>query len=256
MGPPTATYVKETPLNIVVPAPSTPVTAIDVAPGATAQKKDSVELLLEGMAGPRPVRVRTTPQTGGESSASYHAEHGVHRGQAPLEAEPKVLVERPAVESTEPSPAISIDPNARPTSPPSGLRAGDLTVVTRDDLPSRLVVAFVAGLLVVVALFLVLRVMSSRAPDDVVAGPAPPRLTVPAGPPPEVQVLAPVPPAREAPLASALPLEPAAGVPANEEAAPPASEHAAPGGQRRRPAARGSVPSSSNANLGEFKTKF
>lgn len=83
--------------RVVVPAPGVAVggsrASGDAVPDAL-QRKDSVELLLEGMSGPRPDRPKTTPQTGGEASAAYHAEHSLHAGHRAVGAEPKVLVER------------------------------------------------------------------------------------------------------------------------------------------------------------------
>ena len=76
--------VRTPPMGIVVPA-SSPV----------KPRKDSVELLLDGMQGPQPERPKTMPQTDGQSSASYHAEHMVRPARTSPDEEPKVVVERP-----------------------------------------------------------------------------------------------------------------------------------------------------------------
>ena len=112
LGPPSAApppVSARRPMAVTVPAPSvrprpgpsaitppelTPIAApVSMTPTPT---KDSVELLLEGMAGPRPDRRKTTPQSDGEASAAYHAEHRVRRARTSEPAGPKVVVERPA----------------------------------------------------------------------------------------------------------------------------------------------------------------
>src|ERR1700722_13562066 len=91
------------PMAVTVPAPSvrprspdaiTPPELTPIAAPVTATPpptKDSVELLLEGMAGPRPDRRKTTPQSDGEASAAYHAEHRVRRARTSEPAGPKVV---------------------------------------------------------------------------------------------------------------------------------------------------------------------
>ena len=86
--------------------------------------KDSVELLLEGMAGPRPERRKTTPQSDGEASAAYHAEHGVRRARTSEPAPPKVVVERPG----RPSARSSAE---RPALARAGIARGALDVRAR-----------------------------------------------------------------------------------------------------------------------------
>jgi hypothetical protein len=252
---------KDRPLNVVVPAPGVPGVPPTaggrrdaVLPAASVgNKKDSVELLLEGIAGPRPGRVRTTPQTGGEASAAYHAEHGLHRGQATHDAEPKVLVERPVTPQSIP---LSVTmPRGLPT--PS-LRSIDATLVTRDDLRRRIVVAFVAGLLVVLGLFVVLRLTSRGAEDATTLLPA----SSPATPPPPMPGV----PEPAAPAVTSMPKGPALAMSAADE--PTGSAESASGGaaaaasvappRRHRPrsASPAAAPSASAVDLGEFKTKF
>src|ERR1019366_5490119 len=75
-----------------------------------ALSKDSVELLLEGMAGPRPDRRKTMPQSDGEASAAYHAAHRLRPARPASEPGPKVVVERPsqatAVSPERPVPTV------------------------------------------------------------------------------------------------------------------------------------------------------
>jgi len=82
-----------------VAAPATPApTGTAAAVSATAPagpKKDSVELLLDGMPTVQPQPPRTTPQTAGQSSAAYHAEHAVRPAHTSPDDVPKVVVERP-----------------------------------------------------------------------------------------------------------------------------------------------------------------
>lgn len=242
------TVRKDTPLNVVVPAPRSLGAPFGQGHGESGigpgHKKDSVELLLEGIAGPRPGRARTTPQTGGEASAVYHAEHDVHPGQAPFEAQSKVLVERPATPRAIPVPAIE----RRAASLRPALRSTDPTVVTRDDLRRRLVIAFVAGLLVVLGLFVVLRLTSARPPDETVPAAVPgPHAVVT----PSATASAPLPAASAAPTGEvdtpAPPTEAAPAVPSSAPSAKPA---------RHRRHSAGSPAPASSADLGEFKTKF
>ncbi|MGH7434823.1 MAG: hypothetical protein ACRENE_04040, partial [Polyangiaceae bacterium] len=101
--------------------------------------KDSVELLLDGMGGPRPDRTKTMPQTGGEASAAYHAEHALRAGHDAHDDSMKVLIE------TVRLPAASADLDRR--------GAGEATYVKASRQGPRIVVAALAGLLVVAAFF-------------------------------------------------------------------------------------------------------
>jgi hypothetical protein len=259
VGPPTEIVRKDTPLNIVVPSPQAQVqaqvglagqgesAAVGVGGG---QKKDSVELLLEGIAGPRPGRARTTPQSAGEASAVYHAEHSVHRGQAPLEEASKVLVERPPTPREIPLTASV----RRMASLNPGPRSSDPTVVTRDDLRRRLILAFVAGLLVVLGLFLVLRLTSSRAPDET------PSLVVSASaaiaaPPAGAAASAAIAPASSDVVADPPPAPETSHAVASAAPAP-VPEKPARNGHRRHASGSGAPAASSSTDLGEFKTKF
>ena len=84
LGGPPPPLVTVTPMSVPVQTP--------VAAGA---KKDSVELLLEGMPLQQPPPPpRTTPQTAGQSSAAYHVEHSVRPAHTSPDDMPKVVVER------------------------------------------------------------------------------------------------------------------------------------------------------------------
>jgi hypothetical protein len=151
------------PLGIVVPPPSVPPPA-QASLEAGGARKDSVELLLEGMAGPRPDRTKTTRQTHGEAAAVYHTEHEVHRGWPSFDEEPKVLVERPPTPRAIPLAARARRVAAlRSTNPPLGAQA---TVSTGRGLKRRIVTALVAGLLVVTGLFALLPLTLSAPAGD------------------------------------------------------------------------------------------
>ncbi|MCL2448277.1 MAG: hypothetical protein FWD17_04970 [Polyangiaceae bacterium] len=263
LGPPTSGPIVTTDrgLSVVVPAPG-PVKA-PAAPAAplAVRKADSVDVLLEGIAGPRPGRARTTPQTGGEASAAYHAEHGLHPAKAPLEAESKVVVERQSLARTLPPSTPAADKNA-PTggaAPRSAsLRSTLPSITTFEDLRRRVIVAIAAGLIVVFGIFGVLR-MTSRPSDegrpspqaarvrDLAADPSSP--SAPPAPvtglPDEVVVL------REAPFASAAEIVAPAPAPAPDKASTAARSH--PTG---RGAPAGAASGESAVDYGEFKTKF
>lgn len=192
--------------------------------------KDSVELLLEGMAGPRPDRTKTMPQTGGEAAAAYHAEHAVHAGRTAREEDRKVLVD------TVRLPAAIEDESYE-------LRTAlEETYVRPDRQERRVVVAILAGLLVVMAIFAYL----DRSPREAATTSPSPRqallAAVPA-PPPSVTVAEPPRP------------PPAAGQPRAEEtmAAPAETAPAAPAtvASRARSTARPKA-----GDVGEFKTNF
>ena len=153
--PPVETDPPSVPLGIKVPSNRPPPLAdtldaplpVGLATNEDAQKgakKDSVEILLEGMAELRLDRSRTTPQTAGQASASYHAEHEVRAVErpAPVADEPKVLLEQPPTVTVRLVRGSVRPGEADPTwiRPPQTLR--------------RVLVALAAGFAVVVAIFL------------------------------------------------------------------------------------------------------
>jgi len=255
--------------GVVVPPPSglgpnavTPATGTRVAPLApasaalssvlarTKDTKDSVELLLDGMGGPRPERRKTTPQSDGEASASYHAQHGLHRAHALGAPGPKVVVERTPEASAS-------EPDTVPTPPPPlAAHASDTTFVPARHFGRRIAMAVLAALLIVLAAFVGMDLLSpgtratahapspQRQPElaaaSVSAPPAPPPVAPRASEP--TLVAATNPTAATAAPANALP---------EAEVAKPAVSVQAEGPKRRRRNA-----ASDNDDVGEFKTSF
>jgi hypothetical protein len=200
---------------------------------ATGGTKDSVELLLEGMGGPRPDRTKTMPQTAGEASAAYHAEHAVRAGRTARDEGRKVLVDtirlRPPTDEGE----LALRPGA-----------ADPTFVLSTRLGPRIVVATIAGFLVVLAIFAYL----DREPQQGSASVAPPPQ------PPAVAAAAPVPAAASTENAASPATNPepapttAAAASTDPSPAPPAAMATRPrgaGGHRQSP-----------GDVGEFKTTF
>jgi hypothetical protein len=231
--PPEPSAAPDRPLGIRVPAPSVrPPSPTEPGETAPSAKKDSVELLLEGMAEQRLDLSKTTPQTDGQASASYHAEHNVRAaGRSPPEDEPKVLFGQPPTPVTV---RLSRPPAAHV---PAG--ASDATVVMRLYTVRGLLFALSAGIAVVLAIFLGLQVTAPNTP------------TIPAAVAP---VVTPAPSQEAAALAKAptMTLPPAApqltGLPVVAESA---SARAVPTHRRTKPPA-----SAPTGDLGEFKASY
>ena len=256
--PPSPGAAPKRPLGIVVPAPgilpTPPAPAAAFDPPSGAPKKDSVELLLEGMVEQRLDRPKTTPQSDGEASATYHTEHTVYPAERPSpEGGPKVLLDRPATPT-----AVQLRRLRRSPPPPaSNNRAAAATIVTPRSVGRRVLVAAAAGLLVAGAFFLVLQVAIRRA-------------LVAVGPPaaPLNQLAFPAASAPAPPVAVENPTTSISNPPAETiaSAAPPASAavhaHAiAPLVQapkrRTKPALSASASTGSPpGDLGEFRTSF
>jgi hypothetical protein len=235
------------PMGIVVPAAS-----------AVKPKKDSVELLLEGMQGPQPQRPRTTPQTDGESHAAYHAKHQVHAARTSPEEEPKVVVERPNLSAT-----TRIDRSHVQAAIEQGdARREQSTAVLPQRVAPRMVLAVIAGLAVVMGLFVVLRLATKRDPV--------PRPSVHAEPATVASVVTSS-AATSAPSAAesaAVPLAPTTPAATETETAPPpataatASVRAWPGARPKAPpkaapkAASKASPSASGVDLGDYQTQL
>jgi hypothetical protein len=239
------------PTGVVVPPPG-PREAPAAVFSSAAGKKDSVELLLEGMAGPRPDRVKTMPRTSGEASAAYYAEHAVHPAHTFPEEQPKVMVERgpfEARDSTDPStirlPLVEVPP---------GWRAADPTYVPPKPLGPRVAVAILAGALVVLGLFVSLdrphqpgataRAALPSAPSTPAAMPVEPALALTATPVVEPLVQAPSAPSS---VPSSAPLPALVAAPSLPARAPRRSSNSNNASSR---------PSPPTADLGEFKTTF
>jgi hypothetical protein len=264
------------PMAVTVPAPSvrprsgptaiTPPEMTPIAapvPATPSLTKDSVELLLEGMAGPRPDRRKTMPQSDGEASASYHAEHGVPRARTSEPAGPKVVVERPSLS------AISRERPASPgpAKPTAGSREALSTFVPARVLRRRVAMAILAGVLFVLLSFMALRLRGRREALAPVAGAeatvSPESPSAQAAPPPSVESPAPV----VAAQANVAPVEPVApiAVPPVAEAVHsadgrPATPARAQGGgattRHRRTQGEAAPAASAPGDLGEFKSKF
>lgn len=220
------------PMGVVVPPVGPARQGKPVSVFASARTKDSVELLLEGIAGPRPDRVRTMPQTGGEAAAAYHAEHAVRAAHTSPDDQPKVMIAGGPLDVTEPS-------NHRPPlmEVPEGWGAADPTHVPPRPMGRRIAVAALAGLAVVLAIFVAL----DRAPPPPIT---PTPVAVPATP--VEPVIAPT--AR--PVAEPVPEAP----PVTSDAPSPAPSVAAtPQARARKARPRPGAPA---PDLGEFKTTF
>ncbi|HEY1691360.1 MAG TPA: hypothetical protein VGG39_04320 [Polyangiaceae bacterium] len=169
LGPPSQPHVNVTMRMVPPPTPpqqrAYPALGIVVPSSApVGPKKDSVELLLEGMQGPMPERPKTMPATDGQASASYHAEHVLRPARTSPDEEPKVVVDRPPQALT-----TRID-RARVQSVldqvDAARRASEATIALPQPIAPRLVVAIVAGVTVVLGIFLVFRIASRDTPRD------------------------------------------------------------------------------------------
>ncbi len=182
-------------IGVVVPGPassvpssspgSEPVSAEDFTPGQL--KKDSVELLLAGIATSQPDRTKTTPQTDGEASAAYHAEHSLRRASNPRIQTSTVLIDRPPTLR-----AIPLSAHKQRTRDRASGAAEAPTHITgrrrsETPLPRRLFFALVAGSLVVLAVFVAIRTVGPAAdspdtPSSVPPAPSPPSVVAAASP--------------------------------------------------------------------------
>jgi hypothetical protein len=233
--------------NAVTPVGVTALSASAVLAASSTRPKDSVELLLEGMAGPRPDRTKTTPQSAGEASAAYHAKHGVHPGHTLSEPGPTVVVERelPSSSPLEPKPPIE-EAVVKPS------QASVSTEIPPRPLGRRVATAVLAALLIVLASFVVLDLMANR-PGPVAQGPGPGEKVAPvasaAAPVAAVPAVA-----THAPTESPVAVE-GTGTASAPEAVPPApSVQAKDGvGPMKR---RHRVGIGTSGDLGEFKASF
>jgi hypothetical protein len=228
-----------------LPAPIAPPSPAAVRASAPAgQKKDSVELLLDAMQGPALERPRIAPQTDGQSSAAYHTQHEVRPAHTEPDEQPSVVVERVPM-----SPTLKID-RTQLAGAIEAAKAARLADKMASEPPPvtlgpRVVIAMVAGLAVVLVLFLVAR-SSLQRKNAGAAVPSPPDPLVTATTTP-------------APLPSAILAAPSAVVAASPSAAPVAST--APSALPTAPTApsrtrpRGAPPAGTG-DMGEFKTTF
>ncbi|HTQ47060.1 MAG TPA: hypothetical protein VMI75_30100 [Polyangiaceae bacterium] len=124
-------------------------------------KQDSVEMLLDGMSAPQPERLKLTPQSAGEAAASYHAEHPVHPARTSPDEEPKVIVERPPL---VPTVRVQRDKlQAIIEQADAARRAKEAEAAEQAGVPvsmgPRVLIAAVAGLVVVLVIFVLARGM-------------------------------------------------------------------------------------------------
>jgi hypothetical protein len=259
----------------LVPAPPAPLGIIVPAASNVKAKKDSVELLLDGMQGLQLERPKTTPQTDGESHAAYHAQHPVHPSRVGPGDEPKVVVERPVLSATTRIDRSKVE--ALVAQHNAQQRTSDATVVLPQQVAPRVVVALVAGLVVVIGIFFVVKVIVARGGDPSAKGasagtqtvvPAATAAAIPttpaaASPVPAVTATAgaastaaapqattggPASPAATSPAATAAPATTATA--ARTNAAPARSFPGASAGNRPR------TTKPSATDVGEFKTTF
>jgi hypothetical protein len=260
---------KTQPLKPVTPPPMRPMNIVVPATSPVPARKDSVELLLDGMAGPQPERPKMTPQTDGQSSAVYHAQHGVRPARTSPEPEPKVVVERPALPSTTRIDRAVVQKAIAQAE--AKRRALEATAVVPQRVAPRVIVAIVAGLMVVLGLFVVARLVIMRGKGHAAAAAAPSSapVSVPAASAPAAMAAAP-PTASTAPAAStAMAAAPAA--PAITTAAPSAASPSTVGSSSPAPSASvpwwlrprakpavpvATAPATGGKDLGEFKTSF
>jgi hypothetical protein len=237
------------PLVPLAPAVATP-TPVTAAVGS---KKDSVELLLEGMPIQQPQPPRTMPQTAGQASASYHAEHAVRPAHTSPDDMPKVVVERAPQHSTVRLDRARIQAvidqahaekaareEAVQSEPPP---AGGL------PLGLRIAIAVVAGLAVVLCIFLFARPAAPGA-GTIVAPPPPAVATVR---PPPVVTAQPAPTASDTSQSSTPPAT--TDTVSTTPAAPPPVTTSVPRPRPRSTGPAAPAPGGS-ADLGEFKTTF
>jgi hypothetical protein len=230
-----------------------------VVPPVVRRANDSVDILLDGISREQPEPSRPTPQTDGQSAAAYHAEHAVPAAQPPPDDEPKVVIYRPPLAQTVRMAQAKVAPDADPKA------WTETTAVGAQPLAGRVVVAVLAGSVVVMVIFVALQRMSSEraadAPRPAVGGSAStaaaPMATV------AVENVAPAPaPAPKEPAAPAA--SPAAASAESPQSAAPsaAANNLARKGApmwrppKPRPKSSASATKPASSDLGEFKTSF
>jgi hypothetical protein len=236
-------------MGIVVPAAA-------VHPG----KKDSVEVLLDGMTTPQPPRTKTMPQTDGEASASYHARHDVRAARTSPDDEPKVIVDRPgqpptALELAATVPALAAERERPENTAQRNVREKRAAAarLPTAELPPRLgpriALAGAAGMLVVLFLFVALAALRANRPAE---EPAPSALTAPPEPPAAtLTARAPAPPA---PTAAGEAVSSSTAAPVASTPAAKAPPHT--GGKGRAAAPAATHAASAVPDLSELKTSF
>jgi hypothetical protein len=280
---PTTTEPGLAPPGPMLPVPEEPMGII--VPTSSAQRlNDSVDVLLEGISREFPERPRAAqpaaPPVDDRSTAIYHAGHAVRAGLGtPPRDEPKVVIERLQLAKTARV--------ARPSGPADEDDAREwteTTMVRAHPLVSRVVIALVAGIAVVVVIFVALERTSNERVLLMRGAPAPasPATAAMSAPVPAPAPAGAAPPATAGVLTSEMHPATAAAVPAwaPGESAPaptviaaespptPSAIASASGGPRRppgflpvkasRPRAKpvASAARPAAADLGEFKAAF
>ena len=234
-----------------------------VVPSVSPPPNDSIDVLLDGISRDQPEGSRSTPQTEGQSAASYHGEHAIPAAQMPTSDEPKVVIERAPLTRT-----IRLPRSAVAASFVDTKASAETTTVKSQSVAGRVTLAVVAAVFVVVGIFVALRRLApetsaapaadlapSREPSLAAASPAPlsavtsantapPAAAVSVGTAPALAVaMAPIP--SENPSAAA-----ATGNPTRKASA------AAPRPSRSKPRPVASVQKTLGGDLGEFKASF
>ncbi len=158
------------PMGIVVPP-------VGVLPGLN----DSVDVLLDGISREFPDRPRATSHSDGHSAATYHAEHVIRApDRASPRHEPKVVIERPSMGQTARVARYAgpVDEDAKEWT--------ETTAIRKHSVTSRVLIALIAGVVVVVAIFVALQRTSNGRFPLLTSAPAPasPALAAPAIPAP------------------------------------------------------------------------
>ena len=242
---------------------------------------DSVDLLLDGIAEQPARRVRTTPQTAGQSAATYHAQHGLRAARTNADTEPLVVVDTPTSlgdVNGKPDAALPVEapaakeasaaevaeelPVEREPEPPVRTSEGpnprslEVTPVFSEPNWPRVAVAVGAGILVVAAMAFMFRSTSGSPPAPGVHSAstlnvsAPPSASAPA-PRAPASAVAPIEAAMRAippPLPATISIEP----PMDE--GPPARSTRGRIGTRTKSVAV--AASARPSDLGEFKLTY
>ncbi len=238
------------------PGPALPRTAGALRPPPVPPGSlNSVEMLLDGMNSPQPERQKLTPQSAGEAAAAYHAEHPVHPARTSPDEEPKVIVERPPLVPTvkvqrEQVQAIIEQADAMRRAAEDEEAAAQATVPV--SMGPRVLIAAVAGLVVVLLIFLVARGKSGGTQGATTMTTATATATATSNPTPtptptNAASSVPIPVAETTEEPTAAP-PPTAHVPISALPAAPPTAPATTGKPRPRP--------TSSSDLGEFKTTF
>lgn len=237
LAPPAARTRPTTDPGVAPPVPLLPVPrepmGIVVPPVVARQLDDSIDVLLEGISRELPARphptVPTPPaaptaQSDGAPIASYHGGHSVPAARAAAADEPKVVIDR----ASQAGSTGRVARYAGPVNDSDAKAWTETTAVTAHPLVSRVLIALVAGIAVVVVIFVALERTSNERTLMMTGAPAPASPATPAmtshapvvGAPPSAAVVqAPAVPIAKgtaggdpgpAPIASAAPAAPAA----------------------------------------------